>query len=113
MRKYIFIFCLILGGCVTQKQVQHVLKITEINDKNTKTVQADLQNHFSQDHKIDKKVSALLDHPDKPDLKKSFIVRAIKFVSTFGGSIHPVIGVASNWILMALPFIFGTKEDDA
>lgn len=113
MKLYIIIFCLLFSGCVTKEMGQYILDRTKINAENIETVQADLQDHFSQDHKSDKKVSVLLDHPDKPDLKKSFIVRIIKFVSTFGGSIHPVIGVASNWILMALPFIFGTKEEDA
>lgn len=112
MKPYIIILCLLFTGCVTKEMGQYILDRTKVNAENNETVQKDLQDHFTQDHEIDRQVSKLKEQPEAPKLNNSFIVRAIRFVTTFGGSINPVIGIAGSWILGALPFIFGKPEEE-
>lgn len=112
MKPYIIIFCLLLSSCITKEYADYIAERTKINEENIKTVQADLQTHFSQDHQSDRKVTELKDQPDAPKLENNFIIKVIRFVATVGGSVHPAIGIGANWLLGALPFIFGIKEED-
>jgi len=112
MWKYILLGCLLFTGCVSTEYVQYLERKVETNVRNIKTVRLDLKNHFDEDHTEGREVTELEDGPDKPKLSNSWIVKAIRFVATVGGSFNPVFGIAGGWLLTALPFIFGKPEEE-
>lgn len=112
MKYAIVLSCLLFFGCVTNEQMEYVYQKTESNREGLEIIHKALQDHITVDHQSDAEIPPLPAEPKKPDPKEGIFYKALRWVFSMGGNVHPVLGAAGQIGLLALPFIFGRKEED-